>query len=153
MIQVKVFTNILIALDGSVGSLQALDLALRIARGTGAHVNLCSVLDPAQITERITIGQTPRRMLEKARSTAARIVEEGVERARTADVKATGEVLSGPPAAEILEYARDLAADLIAMGTRGRPTLKRLMTGSVAEAVLREAPCPVLIVRETAKRG
>jgi nucleotide-binding universal stress UspA family protein len=52
----------------------------------------------------------------------------------------------GHAAAEILRAAEEVGADLIVMGTHGRTGLRRLLTGSVAEAVLRRARCPVLIV-------
>ncbi len=50
----------------------------------------------------------------------------------------------GPAADETLRVAEDVGADLIVLGTHGRTGLRRLLTGSVAEAVLRRAPCPVL---------
>lgn len=53
----------------------------------------------------------------------------------------------GDTAAEILRTAHDVAADLIVMGTHGRTGLKRMLMGSVAEAVLRGATCPVLTVK------
>jgi nucleotide-binding universal stress UspA family protein len=53
----------------------------------------------------------------------------------------------GDPASEILRTADEFGADLIVMGTHGRSGLGRLLMGSVAEAVLREAPSPVLIAR------
>jgi nucleotide-binding universal stress UspA family protein len=53
----------------------------------------------------------------------------------------------GDPAAEILRQAREIDADLIVMGTHGRTGLARLLMGSVAEQVVRQAPCPVLTVR------
>jgi nucleotide-binding universal stress UspA family protein len=56
-------------------------------------------------------------------------------------------VAEGEPAAEVVRLARVLAANLIVMGTHGRTGLGRLLLGSVAEAVLRRAPCPVLTVR------
>ncbi len=55
--------------------------------------------------------------------------------------------LEGDPAAEIVRYARDAGMDLIVMGTHGRTGLERLLMGSVAEKVLREAPCSVLVVK------
>jgi universal stress protein A len=57
-------------------------------------------------------------------------------------------VCRGPAAAEILVLARTQMADLIVMGTHGRTGIRRLLLGSVAETVLRRAPCPVLTVRE-----
>ncbi len=57
----------------------------------------------------------------------------------------------GDPATEILKVANDKAADLIVMGTHGSTGLSRLLMGSVAESVLRRAPCPVLTVRNPVK--
>jgi nucleotide-binding universal stress UspA family protein len=59
-------------------------------------------------------------------------------------------VISGDPAARVLETARGLAADLIVMGTYGHRGLSRLILGSVAERVVRESPVPVLTVHATA---
>ena len=50
---------------------------------------------------------------------------------------------------EILHTAREIDADLIVLGTHGRTGVGRLLMGSVAEAVLRKAPCPVLTVKTT----
>jgi universal stress protein A len=54
----------------------------------------------------------------------------------------------GPPADVIVEFAIKLRADLIVMVTHGRRGLARLVEGSIAEKVLRHAPCPVLAVRQ-----
>jgi nucleotide-binding universal stress UspA family protein len=53
---------------------------------------------------------------------------------------------------EILRVARDADADLIVLGTHGRTGLGRLLMGSVAEQVVRRAPCPVLVVKAPAER-
>lgn len=53
----------------------------------------------------------------------------------------------GDPAVSILQAAEDLGVSMIAMGTHGRRGLRRLLEGSVAETVLRQATCPVLIIR------
>lgn len=55
--------------------------------------------------------------------------------------------LMGNPAYEIVEYAKQHGFDIIVMGTHGRRGLKHALLGSVAERVLRTAPCPVLIVK------
>jgi universal stress protein A len=57
-------------------------------------------------------------------------------------------VVNGGPAHEICQTAEAQAADLIVMGTRGRTGLKHFLLGSIAEKVVRYAPCPVLVVRE-----
>lgn len=54
----------------------------------------------------------------------------------------------GVPSIEIIRTAREVAADLIVMGTHGRRGFPHILMGSVAERVVREAPCPVFIVRE-----
>jgi nucleotide-binding universal stress UspA family protein len=56
-------------------------------------------------------------------------------------------VLPGRTFVEIIQYARRVGADLIVMGTHGRSALKQMLLGSVAEKVVRKAPCPVLTVR------
>jgi nucleotide-binding universal stress UspA family protein len=55
--------------------------------------------------------------------------------------------LEGDPATEIVKYTRDAAIDLVVMGTHGRTGLERLLMGSVAEKVMREALCSVLVVK------
>jgi nucleotide-binding universal stress UspA family protein len=59
-------------------------------------------------------------------------------------------LLSGEPADAIVKIAESEGADLIVMGTHGRTGLTRLLMGSVAEAVVRKAPCPVLTVKQPA---
>ncbi|MDB5309743.1 MAG: universal stress protein [Gemmataceae bacterium] len=61
------------------------------------------------------------------------------------------EVRVGSPAAEIVAAAGDLKADLVCLGTHGRGGLAHLLLGSVAERVVRQAPCPVLTVRPPVK--
>lgn len=58
--------------------------------------------------------------------------------------------LSGDPAAAIVDYATDQAADLVALGTRGRHGQHRFLLGSVAETIVKESPIPVLTVRQQA---
>jgi nucleotide-binding universal stress UspA family protein len=65
-----------------------------------------------------------------------------------AGVEVEYRVAEGEPATEIIRLARDVGANLIVMGTHGRTGLGRLLLGSVAEAVLRRAPCPVLTLRQ-----
>ena len=58
----------------------------------------------------------------------------------------------GDPASEVCRIAAEEKADMIVLGTHGRTGMFRLLMGSVAESILRHAPCPVLVYRETAKR-
>jgi nucleotide-binding universal stress UspA family protein len=56
----------------------------------------------------------------------------------------------GDPAGEIVRLAGEEGAEMIVLGTHGRTGMTRLLMGSVAEAIVRRAPCPVLVYRETA---
>ena len=58
----------------------------------------------------------------------------------------------GDPAGEIVRIAADEGAEMIVLGTHGRTGMTRLLMGSVAEAIVRRAPCPVLVYRETAEK-
>jgi nucleotide-binding universal stress UspA family protein len=58
----------------------------------------------------------------------------------------------GDPAGEVVRIASDEAAEMIILGTHGRTGMTRLLMGSVAEAIVRRAPCPVLVYRETAEK-
>ena len=58
----------------------------------------------------------------------------------------------GDPAGEIVRIAHDEEAEMIVLGTHGRTGMSRLLMGSVAETIVRRAPCPVLVYRETAEK-
>jgi nucleotide-binding universal stress UspA family protein len=62
------------------------------------------------------------------------------------------EVISGNPGDAIIDYAKEHGGDLIVMGTHGRTGLRHLLMGSVAEHVVRHAPCPILIVRSVEEK-
>lgn len=70
-----------------------------------------------------------------------------VAEAQTAGVDAVAQIRTGVPAESIVEAAREAKAELIVVGTHGRTGFERLVLGSVAERVVREAPCPVLTVK------
>jgi universal stress protein A len=67
------------------------------------------------------------------------------------DVKFEQRYLMGSPQNEILQFAVDQGVDLIVMGSHGRKGISRLLMGSVAEAVMRQASCPVLIAKQPTK--
>ena len=64
-----------------------------------------------------------------------------------AKIAVTHAILEGDAATEIVRYATDQRADVIVIGTHGRTGVDRLVLGSVAERVMREAPCSVLVVK------
>lgn len=64
----------------------------------------------------------------------------------------THRLTMGDPAGEVVRMAADENAEMIILGTHGRTGMTRLLMGSVAEAIVRRAPCPVLVYREVAER-
>jgi nucleotide-binding universal stress UspA family protein len=67
--------------------------------------------------------------------------------------RVTTAVAVGAPAAEIVRYAREHAADLIVLGSHGHGAFRRFMLGSVAERVIRQAGCPVMVVPHRTQRA
>jgi nucleotide-binding universal stress UspA family protein len=68
-------------------------------------------------------------------------------RPTNAAIPVTHVLLDGDPAAEIVRFAADAGIDVIVLGTHGRTGVDRLLLGSVAERVMRDAPCSVLVVK------
>jgi universal stress protein A len=135
--------HILVPIDFSPGAEAALDYACELAGPLGAVVHLVHALGP--------VGELPlsQRMIEDLTAERLRALDELAAYRR-------GRVAFGAPIVEvadprdlILAAAARVDADLIVMGTHGRRGLSRLVLGSVAEDVVRRAPCPVLAVRST----
>jgi nucleotide-binding universal stress UspA family protein len=81
---------------------------------------------------------------------ANRYMRSYLERITTAGLKGEVAIVHGTPFRVITETAKERQVDLIIMGTQGRTGLSHLLLGSVAERVVRLAPCPVLVVRTPA---
>lgn len=73
-------------------------------------------------------------------------------RPRDAAIPSEHRLTMGDPAGEVVRIAADEGCEMIVMGTHGRTGLTRLLMGSVAEQIVRRAPCPVLIYREAAEK-
>ncbi|MGH7357667.1 MAG: universal stress protein [Candidatus Rokuibacteriota bacterium] len=132
------YERILVPLDGSETAETILPVAEKVAGPLDAEVILLHVIADAQGE---FVFPTRVQAEEYLGSLAERLVDKGI-RVRTGIRFGSGSV----PAA-ILAAAGALDADLIAMATRGRTGLKRLLFGSVAEVVLRDAEVPVLMIR------
>ena len=139
--------RILVPTDFSEPADQALDYALQLAAALNATVSIAHVLDDP--FERTLYSEQYVPMPDAVREEILSYVRERLAArvARSGRHDVTSEILSGPPAQAIVNRARD--ADLIVMGTHGRHGMAHLLMGSVAERVVRSAPCPVLTVRDT----
>jgi len=137
-------TSILVPTDLSSESKRALHYALSFAKEFGASVTLLHVVH-AKCT---ALGRASDLALEdELRRGGASQLNALAHRFLGDEVPCDLLVRIGNPAAEIVSVARGLKSDLIVISTHGRTGLKHLLLGSVAETVLRHAPCPVLIVR------
>lgn len=135
------FTRILAAVDFSAPSDAALAHARVLATAFDARLHLLHVLP--NVFLRAVVGDP--------RDIESTVVDRMLDRAHTGDGREPRLVAaverSDDPADEIVRYARTHAIDLIVMGTHGRRGVAHALMGSVAEQVVRGAPCPVLTVR------
>jgi nucleotide-binding universal stress UspA family protein len=134
--------NILAAVNGSPSSLTALAEAVSLAEDLGAHVDVLHVVTPAEPK-----GGPASTAEQAALDRATRDMESAIEaaQARLGDHLERRES-SGEPLRKILETATDEHADLIVIGTHGRLGRLHELHGSVAAALVRSAPCPVMTV-------
>ena len=142
------FETVVIATDGSQSAQRAVQLALDFADRFDATVHALYVLDTGEIDESpADIRADLEDALDAAGGEALSYVEEhAIETADGRDVVTA--IRKGDPASEIIDYAEEYDANVIATGTRGRHGDHAFLLGSVAEAIVRRSPIPVLTVRQ-----
>jgi len=144
MIPVRV---ILVPLDFSAHSVTALDRAMDFAKAFGAKIHLLhSYAVPVHGVMPYDFV-VPDGLWDEIRKAAESKLEEFRQRIVSAGVEATSEVSPALPSEAILAAAGEIGADLIVMGTHGHTGLKHVLLGSVAERIIRLAPCPVLTLK------
>jgi nucleotide-binding universal stress UspA family protein len=143
--------KILLATDGSKFSNKAADYGLDMAKKLGADVIALYVINLKHFElyalehhDDITGYEDENLRMRKEGDDALDYVATG---ARARGVSLTTRTVRGYPADEIIKAAKDEGADLIMVGNLGRTGIERMLLGSVSEAVVRNAPCPVLVVR------
>lgn len=143
-------TRILVPVDFSAHSDGALRYAATLAGQVGASVELLHVVDDFTFGaySEVYVPNIPDMTQEAINSALERLTAiKAAVFPHAADVESV--VYAGRPAATIVVHAAGGKFDLIVMGTHGRTGLSHLLMGSVAEHVVRTAPCPVLTVRAT----
>jgi len=142
------FQRVLITVDDDPIAAHAADVGMELARSLGAQMALVHAIDPSLVFSPEG-GMAADELALRAQQDGGRIIADF--RARLpAGTAALQFVRQGPPGPEIVNAAREWPADLIVIGSHGRRGLTRAVLGSVAEAVMRNAPCPVLVVRAKA---
>ena len=142
------FRKILVPTDFSKHSAAAIDSAADLSRRYEASVTLAYVFEP--VTYALPEGhvmQSPPQLDEMRSAFEQRLAQATVEATTAGALRVEAKLLTGPVANEISNFAEQGGFDLIVMGTHGRTGLRHLVLGSVAEKVVRTAPCAVLTVR------
>jgi len=149
----SLYNKILVPVDFSSHSGEALDHAVDLAKQFGAELHVAHVFSPPlPLVSPYEVAMTTELFEEARRSAADRLGKE-VSRVSESGIQVVTHLLEAPPAPAIVELAERLEADLIVMGTRGNTGLKHVVLGSVAERTLRLAPCHVLAVKARASKG
>jgi universal stress protein A len=146
--------HLLVPTDFSEGSKQALEYALGLAQTCGAKLTLLHVVElPSYVTD----GHTPLHVLtalrDEMQGSAQQELTHLLPEGSGPPVEIVRQVVVGVPHQKILETAAAEQVDWIVMATRGRTGLSHLLMGSVAERVVRTAPCPVLTLRPVMERS
>ncbi|MBX3329739.1 MAG: universal stress protein [Nitrospira sp.] len=137
--------HILTPVDFSSPSLASLEYAIQFTNRVGAKLTLLHVLEPVYHDLGLGLGQIEQEPVKRAHWEAH--LAELATMVRSLGLPADSVVCGGIPSHSILVCALQRQCDLIIMGTHGRRGLSNGRFGSVAEAVLRQATCPVLTVR------
>ena len=146
MIQLK---RILVPTDFSNFAKHALRYACAFAEEFDSELHLLHVLqDIVQVVPDVGAGvPAPEAYFQELHESAERALHGLPGEIWTGGKSIVRSTRSGSPFLEIIRYAKDNEIDLIVLGTHGRNALVHLLLGSVAEKVVRKAPCPVLTVR------
>lgn len=140
----SVFEKILVPLDGSEHSLNALEKAIQIAKKFDGKITLINVYSVSSF--RMTPSQVFAYVVE-IRKSGESILAEGKKIAFDKGIQVETLLKEGHIVEEILQKARDGNFDLIVMGARGISKIKEILLGSVSHGVTTHAPCPVLVVK------
>jgi nucleotide-binding universal stress UspA family protein len=141
---------LLVATDGSAAADAALEAVIGLAGETGDEIAAITVWRALQGDFGLAYPSAAMLddLLAAERTHAEAALAEATARASAAGLKITTRLATGDPAEQICAYAREIDARLVAVGTRGYGSVASLLLGSVSNAIIRQAPCPVLVVRE-----
>jgi len=144
------YRKILVPLDGSLFAEAALPLALEVVRKEEGELHLVTVVPTLPAVSPASGEEGPvKGWFEEERGRAKRYLDETESKLREKGVTAPihTRVLAGQPVGALDERIRKVEAELVVMTTHGRGRLERLWLGSVADGLIRSAPCPILLWR------
>lgn len=150
-------TKVLLATDGSEDAARARQAAIELCQKTGSELHVVYVGEPfyaipaaeASMVDPYWGAGVYEDVEAELEREAQELLDEEVQRVRAdGGTVAQAHLRMGSTAGEIVELAEEEGAGLIVVGSRGREGIRRALMGSVSEAVVRHAHCPVLVVRE-----
>lgn len=146
-------SRILVPIDLSDGSRQAIRFASRLARDAGASLEVLHVIETPYLTGgdlelAPTVDLTAHAEREAQAFVERHVRPEGEPEGENVQLAVVVHLLTGSPGHEILRFLKERQdIDLVVMATHGRGGVSRLLVGSVTDKVVRAAPCPVLTLR------
>jgi nucleotide-binding universal stress UspA family protein len=139
--------HVLVPIDFSTTADRALAYAIALAQQLQARLTLLHVLDLTPVTMDEMPAGVAATYLDDLETDAQHLLQASLERVQRAGLQAESLLVQGTPTQTIVDTAGEQGVDLIIMGTHGRTGLAHVFLGSVAEHVVRQGPCPVLVVR------
>lgn len=141
--------SILCPIDFSDASTNAFRYACEFAKAMGSKIIFLNVVEPRPMVADMTLNYIP--LEEDLAKAATEDLKPLVQEAESKGIAVQADVMIGTPAELILSQAAEFNASIIIMGSHGKTGLSRLLMGSVAEAIVRKARIPVLIVKADEK--
>lgn len=143
----KLFRNVLCPIDFDANSPASLDYAGKIALETGGRIFLLHVVPWTVAAVPLDASEVLAELKQSATTRLRQLAKEKLDARIGHEIIVT---VAADPGHEVVRLANELRVDAIVMATHGRKGLSHLILGSVAECVVREAPCPVLTLRAQA---
>jgi nucleotide-binding universal stress UspA family protein len=146
------FSNILVAVDGSASSVSALDMAIEIAKNFGAKLHLLHVVREMQLPKELgrvaELGKIQKQRESALKQVGEEILNQAKRTAQSKGIKSVEDSIgSGDPANSIDGYAASKPIDLIVLGSRGLGQVEGMLLGSVSRKVSNLAKVPCLIAK------
>jgi nucleotide-binding universal stress UspA family protein len=143
------FEKILVPLDGSAHSINALEKAVQIAKKFDGKITLIHAYstDLVPVPKEYSVTEATPEMVEVSRYKGANILAEAQIRAQDQGVSVETLLRAGKAVENIVEASKTGKFDLIVMGARGLSPLKEILLGNVSHGVTTHAPCPILVVK------
>src|ERR1043165_9677995 len=148
----SIIKNILVPIDFSERSMEALEIALALTKRFGADLHVAHIYEPdfpLTTVMAMPLALPPGPVAQGVRRHLKDVTKKRGFELRPGNYHA----IEGRPADQICELARRHAIDLIVVATRGNTGLKHLVLGSTAERIVRYSPCPVLLVHPQKQNG